>query len=304
MKVVSVINYKGGVGKTMLVANLAAYVASRGKRVLMIDLDPQASLTFSFFPVQEISDFFLQNKTILTFFSNQLRSVSRSGLADIIVPWTSDSNVSIDIICSHLGLIDSDIAIGAAISRAKLKELGFLRWHTCLCNALKAIADKSNYDLVLIDCPPNFYTIVKNAITASDYCLVPAKMDFLSTLGVMKLDESIKAYTAQYNKYVNGHGKGIYSRLSTKILGVVPTMVTIQRGEINIQTNNNNRDLLKGKGYALLPQIRYNATIFGADPENYQYNPIVLSSPTNAQERTIKSELETLGDDFIKRAEI
>ena len=129
-------------------------------------------------------------------------------------------------------------------------------------------------------------------------------MDFLSTLGVMKLDESIKAYTAQYNKYVNGHGKGIYSRLSTKILGVVPTMVTIQRGEINIQTNNNNRDLLKGKGYALLPQIRYNATIFGADPENYQYNPIVLSSPTNAQERTIKSELETLGDDFIKRAGI
>nr|MBQ6740177.1 ParA family protein [Synergistaceae bacterium] len=48
MKVVSVINYKGGVGKTTLVSNLAAYAASQGKRVLMIDLDPQMSLTLSF----------------------------------------------------------------------------------------------------------------------------------------------------------------------------------------------------------------------------------------------------------------
>ena len=57
MPTVSVINYKGGVGKTTIVANIAAELAWRGKKVLMIDLDPQASLTFSFLSV----DFWRQN---------------------------------------------------------------------------------------------------------------------------------------------------------------------------------------------------------------------------------------------------
>ena len=53
MKVISIINYKGGVGKTTLTANLAGELAYRGKKVLMIDLDPQASLTFSFIKPEE-----------------------------------------------------------------------------------------------------------------------------------------------------------------------------------------------------------------------------------------------------------
>lgn len=55
MKIISVINYKGGVGKTTVTANLAAELGYRGKRVLAIDLDPQASLTFSFFSVGEMA---------------------------------------------------------------------------------------------------------------------------------------------------------------------------------------------------------------------------------------------------------
>jgi chromosome partitioning protein len=54
--VVSVMNYKGGVGKTTLTANLAAEIAHRGHKVLMIDLDPQANLTFSFYSVEEWQD--------------------------------------------------------------------------------------------------------------------------------------------------------------------------------------------------------------------------------------------------------
>ena len=67
MKIVSVINYKGGVGKTTLTANLGAYAASKGKRVLMIDLDPQSSLTFSFMTPDSWRDKYFENRTMKNF---------------------------------------------------------------------------------------------------------------------------------------------------------------------------------------------------------------------------------------------
>ncbi|MCB1778789.1 MAG: ParA family protein [Candidatus Competibacteraceae bacterium] len=64
MKTISIINYKGGVGKTTISANLAAELAFRGKKILAIDLDPQASLTFSFFKVDEWRRNYEASKTI------------------------------------------------------------------------------------------------------------------------------------------------------------------------------------------------------------------------------------------------
>ena len=62
MKVVSIINYKGGVGKTTITANLASEMACRGKRVLVIDLDPQTNLTFSYMKVEEWSTTYEKDK--------------------------------------------------------------------------------------------------------------------------------------------------------------------------------------------------------------------------------------------------
>jgi chromosome partitioning protein len=64
VKIVSVINYKGGVGKTTVAANIAAELAWRGERVLLIDLDPQASLTFSFLTVDVWERTYAANRTI------------------------------------------------------------------------------------------------------------------------------------------------------------------------------------------------------------------------------------------------
>lgn len=68
MKVVSIINYKGGVGKTSLTANLGAELAWRGKRVLLLDLDAQASLTFSFISAEEWSKQYASQRTIKAWF--------------------------------------------------------------------------------------------------------------------------------------------------------------------------------------------------------------------------------------------
>ena len=73
MTIVSVLNYKGGVGKTTVAANLAAEIAFRGRRVLLVDMDPQASLTLSFYAADELAKEFSDSGTLLHWFESILR---------------------------------------------------------------------------------------------------------------------------------------------------------------------------------------------------------------------------------------
>ena len=88
------------------------------------------------------------------------------------------------MICSHLGLINVDLELATKLGGASLAEAkkNFIAIHRRLAGGLSALA-KEKYDVVLIDCPPNFNIVTKTAIIASDYILVPARPDYLSTLG-------------------------------------------------------------------------------------------------------------------------
>jgi chromosome partitioning protein len=77
MHVVSVINYKGGVGKTTVTANLAAELAHRGRNILLLDMDPQCSLTFSFFKPEEWDDELKETKTIKAWFDSLNEGANR-----------------------------------------------------------------------------------------------------------------------------------------------------------------------------------------------------------------------------------
>lgn len=114
MHVVSVMNYKGGVGKTTLTANIAAETANLGHRVLVIDLDPQANLTLSFYTTTEWQEELRENRTIKRWYDGDSPG-QKVPLAELVVTpprvneRIQDTGGRLDLIASHLGLIDIDL---------------------------------------------------------------------------------------------------------------------------------------------------------------------------------------------------
>jgi chromosome partitioning protein len=242
MRVVAVMNYKGGVGKTTLTANLGAVAASRGLRVLLLDLDPQTNLTFSFFSVDDWQDRLKDSHTIKQWYDSELpgRDVS---LADLVVtPERVNSaleNASgrLDLIPSHLGLIDIDLELAARLGGTTTldgSKRKFLDLHGSLRNALTD-ATFAEYDLVLIDCAPNFGLVTKTAIVASEQILVPAKADYLSTLGLDYLAGNCRTLVDQFNEFVGHKRTGDDHRpIDPGFLGVVFTMVQIYSQQVTL----------------------------------------------------------------------
>ncbi|MSP01757.1 MAG: hypothetical protein EXR07_12025 [Acetobacteraceae bacterium] len=161
MKVVSVINYKGGVGKTSLTANLGAELAFRGKRVLLLDLDAQASLTFSFITPDSWVKTYADSKTIKSWF-DAFELGKPIPLSDLIfqparvLPRLGSAG-ALHLIFSHLGLINVDLELATKLGGASLvqSKRNFINIHRRLAEGLNSI-EPDKYDLVLIDCPQNF----------------------------------------------------------------------------------------------------------------------------------------------------
>ena len=203
MQTISFINYKGGVGKTTLTANIAAELAFRGRRVLLVDLDPQTNLTLSFIDLDTWRQLDSQGRTIKHWYDEFLDADLDEPLRDLIITPTRVNNKlrslnstgHIDLISSHLELINLDMELATRYGGNSERTIrsSFLRLFSRLKRGLEEVRDE--YDLVLIDCPPNFNIVTQNAIIASDMYLVPAKADFLSTLGIDQLVRHIEALT-------------------------------------------------------------------------------------------------------------
>jgi chromosome partitioning protein len=254
MRIVSVMNYKGGVGKTTLAANLAADIANNGYRVLMIDLDPQANLTFSFYTTDEWSSDLRETRTIKQWYDGEMRGREVPLDELILTPERINDRIKVnsgqlDLIASHLGLIDIDLLLANRLGGTTLQESKrrFLEVHGCLAQALRASSFR-DYDVILIDCAPNFGLVTKTAIVASDYILVPAKPDYLSTLGIYYLRGSVEKLVEEYNAY-GAHGlsdTGGAESISPKFAGVVFTMTQVQSGKPIILQRSQIAELREG----------------------------------------------------------
>ncbi|MBA7490822.1 Chromosome partitioning protein ParA [subsurface metagenome] len=194
MKIITVTNQKGGTGKTSITMNLGVALALTGKKILLIDLDPQANLTYSFGindPKNTIVEVLQGKQTIQTIL------VKREG---------------IDIAPSSPLLADLEVSIINKIGREQL-----------LSDRLKGL---KGYDYIFIDSPPSLSILTINALTTASEVLIPLQMEILSFQGLTQLLKTINKVKNILNKKlkINGIVVSMYNgrrKLSSEILSEI-----------------------------------------------------------------------------------
>jgi len=176
--VISLLNMKGGVGKTTVAVNLAAYLArDHQKKVLLVDLDPQTNASLSLMPEPAWAAWAKDHGTMADVFeldAKRRHDDDHAKLKECIVPSVVPEIPGLDLLPSHLRLTFLDLDLAARPGRERI----FSR------KLAKVIDD---YDVILCDCPPNLQTATQNALYASDWFLVPMQPDFLSSVGLSLL---------------------------------------------------------------------------------------------------------------------
>ena len=163
MKVIAIINQKGGVAKTTSTINLAAYLAKSGKKTLIIDLDPQGNASSGL-------------------------GVNRFDLSKCIYDGLIDNepvrNITLKTNVENLDIIPATIQLAGA----EIEMVGMLTREYLLKNLIKEIRD---YDFVLIDCPPSLGLLTINALTAANQYLVPIQCEYYALEGLGQLLKTI-----------------------------------------------------------------------------------------------------------------
>ena len=172
--VVSVVNLKGGVGKTAISVNFAAYCGLQGLKVLLIDLDPQTNATFSCISVEQWQAHAGSHGTVANLLNARQHTSAQAKTkkaASVLCPGVFQN---VDLIPSHLDLFTIDLDLGGVTAR-----------ETLLKRAVKDII--GNYEVVVCDCPPNLTIPTQNALAMSTHYVVPVSPDYLSSLGIALL---------------------------------------------------------------------------------------------------------------------
>ncbi len=182
---IAVCNQKGGVGKTTTTVNLGAALAEQGRRVLLVDLDPQAALTAYWgldgrIPGPSVYQLLLDDNTAATHTLLPVRPL-------------------IDVIPSDIDLAAAEIELWSALGRERI-----------LREALAPV--QGGYDYVFIDCPPNLGLLTINALVACDHVIIPVQCEFLALRGLSMLLDTLAKVKRRLNP-------------QSEILGILATMV-------------------------------------------------------------------------------
>lgn len=178
-KTVSILNQKGGVGKTTTAVNLSAAIGAKGKKLLLVDIDPQGNSTSGYGI----------NKREIKKSSYELLTGEITAEEAII----STEFEGIDLIPANMNLAGAELEIIDMKNRESI-----------LKNALATVWD--NYDYIFLDCPPSLGLITLNALTASDTFLVPIQCEYYALEGLSQLISTARKIKQMYNPYLDLEG--------------------------------------------------------------------------------------------------
>lgn len=175
VKVIAVANQKGGVGKTDLVVNISCMLAAVGKRVLLLDMDPQANAT----------DYLVDPAT---------------GKAKTTADLLMDDSVVLDDVLVRDCRENLDVAPASGdLSACQIRLANDVDMQFKLKKKLKGIREERAYDYVLIDTPPSLGLLTVNSLTAADSVLIPVQSQYLAMDGVVHILETIRKLKEDIN---------------------------------------------------------------------------------------------------------
>ena len=213
MQIISIINQKGGVGKTTTVINLASGLSKKGKKILVIDLDPQGNATTGL----GLSNIENSSDTIYGVL-NGTRTINE------VIKKTNFQNL--DIVTSNVDLSGLEVETAGDSKRAFI-----------LKDQLMAYLNDSrdNYDYIFIDCPPSLSLLTVMALVASFSLIVPLQTEFFALEGLTQLMKTIERIKTNLNKEL-------------KIRGILLTMYD-KRNKLSSQVEKEARDYFNNQVY-------------------------------------------------------
>ncbi len=178
-KIICIANQKGGVGKTTTAVNLSACVAQLGKRVLLIDIDPQGNTTSG-----------------LGVNKNRLEN----SIYDVLINDVDAADVVRDTMIDTLKLLPSRMELAGA----EVELVNMLAREQRLKNAVAPIRDK--FDYIFVDCPPSLGLLTLNALTMADTLLVPIQCEYYALEGLSQLMNTVKLIRRNLNPHLEVEG--------------------------------------------------------------------------------------------------